>query len=233
MNIDVYCDESYPDLFSSRKPSAEYLLIGSLWIKSGDRERFKAEIHHLRDRHRIGGEFKWSKVTPSRQQFYIELLKWFFNQGDNMRFRCIAVDHRQVNLDYFHEGDHELGFYKFYYQMILHWIQDSNTYHIFCDFKHNRRRDRLHTLQGCLNNSILNSKIEKVQAVRSEESVLIQLVDVLVGVTAARLNNRLVDHSAKSMVVQHLEDLLGRRIGPTSKLENKFNVFRINLQEGW
>ena len=109
MNIDVYCDESYPDLFSSQNPKAEYLLIGSLWIRSAERERFKTEIHRLRDRHHIGGEFKWSKVSPSRQQFYINLLDWFFKQGENMRFRSIAVDHGQLNLDYFHEGDHELG----------------------------------------------------------------------------------------------------------------------------
>jgi len=233
MHIDVYCDESYPDLFSSQNPKAEYLLIGSLWLKSENRDRFKTGIHLLRDKYHIGGEFKWNKVTPSRQQFYTSLVEWFFNKGEELRFRCIAVDHRQVNLDLFHEGDHELGFYKFYYQVLHHWIQDFNTYHIFCDFKHNRRRDRLHTLRGCLDNSTLSSRIENVQAVRSEESVLIQLVDVLVGLAAARLNDRLAYDSTKTIVTQHLENLLGRRIGPTPLSENKFNVFRINLQEGW
>jgi len=233
MHIDVYCDESYPDLFSSQNPQADYLLIGSLWLKSKNRKKFKTKIHHLRDQYNVGGEFKWNKVTPSRKQFYLSLIEWFFNQGDELRFRCIVVDQKQVNLDYFHDSDQELGFYKFYYQMIHHWIQASNIYHIFCDFKSNRRRNRLHTLQECLNNSTLSSKIDKVQAIRSEESVLIQLTDVLVGIAAARLNNKLKNNSTKFIVTEHLENLLQRNIKPTYKSEKKFNIFKIELEKGW
>ena len=34
MEIEAYCDEAYPDLFSSSAPQAKYLVIGSLWLKS-------------------------------------------------------------------------------------------------------------------------------------------------------------------------------------------------------
>jgi len=57
-----------------------------------------------------------------------------------MRFRCIAVDREQVNLA-LHQNDGELGFYKFYYQLLHHWILD-NEYRIFCDLKTNRGRRR-------------------------------------------------------------------------------------------
>ncbi len=46
MDIDVYCDEVYPDLFSSKNPQAQYLFIGSLWLKKDDRERRCCIIHH-------------------------------------------------------------------------------------------------------------------------------------------------------------------------------------------
>jgi hypothetical protein len=142
MKFDVYCDESRPDLFTSQKPQARYVVIGSLWMQTDDRERFKLEIHELRNRYRQGGEFKWQKASLSRIHFYRELVEWFFVKGDSVRFRCIAVDRAKVDLVRYHENDQELGFYKFYYQMLHHWIMDFNEYVVFCDAKKNREPSR-------------------------------------------------------------------------------------------
>lgn len=233
MRFEVYCDEARPDLLSSRKPQAKYMVIGSLWLKTDDRERFKTAIHQLRDKHKIGGEFKWQKVSPGRFQFYEELITWFCQQGENLRFRCIAVDREKVSLLHYHESDQELGFYKFYYQMLHHWIMDFNDYVVFCDYKTNRRPNRLDVLKNCLGASNLSSCISNVQAVRSRESVLIQLVDVLTGAASSRLNDVLEETSTKLEVIKHLERCLGRRIEHTFKSEQKFNVFVIDLEGGW
>ncbi len=232
MEIDVYCDESYPDLFCSKLPQIRYLFIGSVWLDRANRNIYKSSIHKLRDEYKFGGEFKWSKVSPSKLDFYIELIDWFFDQGNNLRFRCIAVDHEQVDLIQFHQSDQELGFYKFYYQVLHHWIHSFNSYNIYCDHKNNRLRNRLRTLHACLSNSNLTALIGTVQSVRSEESVLIQLSDVLVGLASARMNESLVHGSAKETLALHLEQRLRRKISPTAQAEKKFNVFRINLQGG-
>jgi hypothetical protein len=233
MDIDVYCDEAYPDLFSSKNPHAKYLIIGSLWLRTQDREIFKEKIHNLRDQFLVGGEFKWAKVSPSKLDFYQAALGWFCDQGSNLRFRCIAVDRTQVDLLKYHKDDQELGFYKFYYQMLHNWIYDFNSYYIFCDFKSNRRQDRLHVLSSCLGHSNLSSRIKTVQAVRSNESVLMQLADVLVGVAAGKLNQRITQGSAKHKLLLFLEGKLNREIAPTPLSEKKINVFKINLQGGW
>jgi len=233
MKFEVYCDESRPDLLGSSRPGGQFMVIGSLWLPAEDRDTFKREIHELRDQHRIGGEFKWQKVSPSRVAFYRQLVEWFSTKGDLLRFRCIAVEQSQVNLKLYHEDDQELGFYKFYYQLLHHWILDFNEYAIFVDFKSNRRRDRLHVLRRCLDYSNLSSIVGAVQAVRSEESVLIQLVDVLTGMAAYRLNGQVAADSAKADVLGQFERLRGGQIGPTYKSEQKFNVFRINLTGGW
>ena len=65
MRFDVYCDECRPDLLSSQQPPARYMVIGSLWLRTEDREAFKVAIHELRDKHKVGGEIKWQKVSPS------------------------------------------------------------------------------------------------------------------------------------------------------------------------
>jgi hypothetical protein len=78
----------------------------------------------------------------------------------------------------------------------------------------------------------LSSEISCVQAVPSQESLLIQLADVLTGVAGAKLNAKL-GTSAKLRVVTLVEKHLGREIGATGLNERKFNVFVPNLQGGW
>ena len=233
MKFEVYCDESRPDLLCSQHPTAQYMVIGGLWLAAEDRVQAKHDIHALRDKHKIGGEFKWQKVSPSRLDFYRDLADWFVAMGDRLRFRCIAVEHGKVDLLRFHESDQELGFYKFYYQMLHHWILDFNEYAVFCDFKSNRVGSRLSELARCLRYSNLTSDIVNVQATRSKESVLIQTADVLTGIAAARLNNNLKAGSAKWELVTHCEQALGCQIQATYRSEQKFNVFVIDLAGGW
>lgn len=233
MKFDVYCDESRHELLCSKHPAARYMVIGSVWLQSADRQQFKDEIHALRDKYKVGGEFKWQKASPSRLDFYKALVDWFVAKGDRVRFRCIAVDHAQVDLVRFHQNDQELGFYKFYYQMLHNWILDFNEYAVFCDWKPNKDRERLNVLQRCLSCANLSSTISGVQALASDESVLLQLTDVLTGVSAARLNDVVRPGSAKEQLVFHVEGLLGRRIAHTYRTEPKFNVFEINLKGGW
>jgi len=233
LRFEVYCDESHPDLLSATNPNAGYMVIGSVWLEATRREEFKREIHGLKNQYRVGGEFKWQKASPSRIDFYSDLVDWFIAKGEDLRFRCIAVEQRKINLHEFHESDQELGFYKFYYQMLQHWILDFNEYRVFCDIKKNREKDRLEILQRCLRYSNLSSAIQDVLAVRSEDSLLIQLADVLTGAASAKLNGTLRPDSTKAKIVESLEYQLGRPIRHTLKSEAKYNVFVINLQGGW
>ncbi len=232
MQFEVYCDEVFPDLFTSESPKARYLMIGSLWIPADRREDLKSKIKALRERHNAWGEIKWSKVSPSKLAFYIDLIELFFGYGDNLRFRCIAVDREQVNLA-LHAGDHELGFYKFYYQVLHHWILDFNSYSIFCDTKSNREKDRLHELGRVLGNANLSASIGCVQALPSKQVVLIQMADLLLGAASSRMNATLRQGSAKEKLAVALEDRLGHNLQPTFRNARKFNIFRINLRGGW
>lgn len=232
MKFEVYCDEANPDVLTSDHPRARHLMIGSLWLPAALRGEIKARIIALRERHQAWGEIKWSKVSPNRLDFYVELIDLFVSYGDNLRFRCIAVDHTQLNLA-LHENDGELGFYKFYYQLLHHWILDFNEYRIFCDVKSNRDPKRLPVLARCLTRANLSSGIESIQSLHSNEVVLIQLCDLLLGAANSRINATQRDSTAKVVVVQRLESALGRSLAPTHKNEEKFNIFKIRLQGGW
>lgn len=233
MRFEVYCDETLPDLFTSAHPDARFLLIGSLWLPADLREVVKARITGLRQQHGVHGELKWRKVSPSKVAFYSDLIDLFMSFELNLRFRCIAVAHQEINLG-FHNGDAELGFYKFYYQVLHHWILVQNEYTVFCDLKRNRDRTRLATLERVLNNANPTSIIRNVQSLPSSEVVLLQLCDVLLGAVSARINERTDLGAAKESVIAHLEQRLNRRrLGPTLKSEEKVNIFKIRLGGGW
>lgn len=233
MKFEVYCDEAMPDLFTSKKPGGRYLMIGSLWLPADLRTEVKDKVRVTREKHNTWGEIKWSKVSPSRLPFYLDLIDLFESYGLDMRFRCIAVDHTQVNME-LHDNDKELGFYKFYYQMLHNWILDFNEYHIYCDAKTNRDPQRMQVLKRCLFFSNLSSEIKTVQSLPSGQVVMIQLCDLLLGAASSRLNNTLKEGSAKETLVMRLESHLGReKLESTSRSESKYNIFRIRLLGGW
>lgn len=233
VKFEVFCDETLPDLLTSSHPNGRYLMIGSLWLPAELRAPLKARIAHLREQHNLHGEMKWRKISPSRQAFYIELIDLFMSFGLELRFRCIAVDRTEMNFA-LHNGDAELGFYKFYHQVLHHWILDHNNYTIFCDLKQNRDRSRLPTLQRVLNNANRTSEIKNLQSLPSPQLVPLQLCDVLLGAASARMNAWPNLGTAKTAVLEHLERRLNRaQLGPTTKHEEKFNIFRIRLGGGW
>jgi len=234
MKFDVYCDESHPDLFTSTKSDYKYILIGSLWLPTNLRDKIKSEYNSLKKIYEVYSEIKWQKISDAHVNVYLSFINLFFEYKDDLRFRCIAVEASKVNFVKYHQNDQEMGFYKFYYQMLHHWILDFNEYTIFCDRKTNRKRDRLKTLLKCLRNSNITTTIHDVQALPSKEVILLQLTDILLGIASSRLNNSVNEDSAKFKLINALEKRLGvSRLTHTPKKELKFNIFKINLDGGW
>ena len=231
--IEIYCDESRPDLFTSKKIYDKYLLIGGLKCLAKHKEAIKTSIKEIQNKHNIKTEIKWNKVSFPKLFFYKELIDLFFNFEEQLRFRCIAVEAEKMDLEHFHDNDAELGFYKFYYQLLHHWIVDFNEYNIFTDLKTSRDKNRLTNLCIFLNNSNLFSYIRSIQALPSRQVLLLQLTDLLLGLAGARLNNSVVENSAKSELLKYFESKLGQQVSPTKKDEIKFNVFVILLQNRW
>lgn len=233
MNFEIYCDESQQDLFTGKVNQRQdrRIVLGGLWIKADLRTRLKDEIKKLRTKHDLLGEFKWIRVSPSRQDFYSDLVDLFFST-ESARFRALVLPADQLDAVQFHGGDAELMFYKFYYQLLHHWILDSNTYRVFVDTKTNRVGGRLKRLHEVLTSANWLSIIEQVQALPSKKVDLLQLADVLIGAVSYRLHER-QSSAAKIAVVERVERHIGHRISCTSYGEKKLNVFCWNSGGGW
>jgi hypothetical protein len=237
MKFEIYCDESHPDVFWSQNPGrASYCLIGSLWLPAEQRKVIKNEIIGLNEMYGFSTEIKWHKAHERFEGYFNSLVDIYldYNRQDQLRFRCIAIDSDKINLVKFHESDAELGFYKFYYQMLVHWILDFNEYRIFCDEKTNRIGNRLRILRYFLNCSNITSSVVSIQALPSTEVLLLQFTDFLLGMASSRMNNAIREGSTKDRIIRHLENGLGiNRLSPTTKGDRRFNIFKINLSGGW
>lgn len=228
---EAYCDESRPELFVSAGTTTGRALIGSLWMPADFRREFKSAISDLRKEYGTWGEMKWKKVSPASLPFYSAAVNYFFSRPE-LRFRVIVVDAAQLNLERFHDSNPELGFYKFYFQLLTHWIDQGNDYAVFCDDKVNRDRKRLPQLHKVLGNANRGARITSVQAVDSHQVVAIQLCDLLMGATQWRANGSSGTSHAKATLVSEVEHHLGHRLGPTLPSERKFNIFEIRLRGG-
>lgn len=231
MNFEIYCDESGLEALT-KKEAHLFTAIGGIWMPSQYRQTFKDNILEIKEKNGIdGGELKWKKASPSYVQLYADIISYFF-QANELRFRVILIESKIVNNIMFNANDAELGFYKFYYQLLNHWISDFNNYDIFLDFKVNRDKGRLKVLNRVLYCTNLTSAIQRVQALPSNESPGIQLADILTGLVASKFNKEITSPSKKHLI-KLVETYLNKPIKPTSKSEEKFNVFRINLKGGW
>lgn len=231
MNLEVYCDESRSDYF--HHPPAEsgsYALIGGVWIQAEKRSIYKGKIKKLRNIHSVLGEFKWNRVCPARQKFYRDIIKFFFRS--EARFRAILLPAERLDALKFHQADNELMFYKFYYQLLHHWIEPFNRYHIFLDLKTNRLNNRINTLKEVLRNSSIASEITDVQALPSKDLDLLQLADILIGAVGYHFHG-LNTSTAKNTILQEIEAHIGHPITPTNHAEEKFNIFLFSPEVIW
>jgi len=231
MDFEIYCDESGLEALT-KKDAHLFTAIGGIWIPSEHRNTLKKGITDIKVKHSIKGELKWQKLSPAYYELYKDIIDFFFVSG-YIRFRVILIESSKVDHMKFNQEDAELGFYKFYYQLLNHWIFDFNNYDIFLDLKVNRNKGRLKDLEKVLDNSNLTSDIKQVQGLPSEQSLGIQLADVLTGLVAAKFNNE-IKSEAKLALIEYIEEkYLGRSIAATPKWEEKLNIFKINLKGGW
>lgn len=232
---EVYCDESRQDLFYNKDSITDqnkYIVIGGILFDHAERLKLKEKIEIVKEKHNLNrkAEVKWNRVTTSKIDFYKELIDIFFE--NNILFRCILIDSTKVNLKKYHNDNPELGFYKFYYQLLNNWLEKKQDiqYFVYTDIKTYKNPKVLKDLKRCINNKNKYSIIEKIYAIDSKESVFLQLEDILMGAVAYKANYKNYGKSTSKLeLIKHIEQKLGHQIENTNKSENKFNVFGIKL----
>lgn len=223
--IHVYADES-------RLKGDRYMLIGGLWIPAHAEGALRSDIAQLRTDRRLTAELKWTKISRAKIPAYQDLVDLFMAHCE-AAFHCIVIDVTLLDYDTFSRGDDELGFYKFYFQLISRKLAPGYQYLVFTDARRNRRAYRLDVLKICTNRWWAKQQgipeaapVRAVEARNSKQEDLIQLTDVLLGAVGYVWNGH-AESPAKLNLIQHIEQRLGGvSLGQgTSRRTPKFNIW--------
>lgn len=221
--INVYCDESR----HTSNPEDPFMVIGALSCPRDKKEEIARRINLLRKQYATWREFGWKTLSPNRRDFYWSLLELFATEP-SLSFRCIVADRSILDHEQYNDGDNELGFYKLYYQMLVHWLKRDHAYHIFLDGQQNKTQRRFIDLRDILRRKLTGkAKIECLEPVSSHRIPLIQLADLLIGAVGYTWNDR-QGSEIKLEYCAEVAKIAGlRTLKTTTTLSaEKFNIFQ-------
>jgi len=228
--INIYCDESC----HLEHDNLSVMLLGAIWCPASEVPRLSKEIQAMKIRHHAAGELKWTKVSKSKLDFYIELTDWFLAET-SLHFRGLVVLHKEL-LDHerFNKGSHDDFYYKMYFSLLSKILNPDMQHKIFLDIKDTRGRIKLRILNEILCHDkydFTSQMIKGMQNIRSHESQLLQVCDFLLGALSYR-HRKLSGNPAKVEIIRSIETGLGRDLFHSTSLgEKKFNLFLFNPQD--
>lgn len=229
----LYCDESC-HIEGDRIP---VMVLGCVWCEVGETQRVKEQLRAIKRRHGLGPTFetKWTKVSSGKVDFYADVLDYFLSEP-KLRFRGILVPDKD-KLDHERFGqNHDEWYYKMYFTMLKYVISPSHAYRVYLDVKDTRGGPKTRDLHNVLSNNIhdFNHKtVERVEQIRSHESEILQLTDLLIG-AVGYANRRLETSAAKQALLAQLRGRLGpKALTQTASFSStKFNLLVWAAQEG-
>jgi hypothetical protein len=193
-------------------------------------------LREIKQKHGLPPDFevKWTKVSPAGKVFYLDLIDYFFDD-DDLHFRALIVpDKTLLRHDAFPGQDHDVWYYKMYFDMLKVIFQPEARYRIYLDIKDTRGGQKVEKLHRVLCNDrydFSRQVIERVQLVRSHEIEQLQLADLLIG-AVAYLNRGLQENAGKLAIIDRMRRRSGYDLTRTTLLrEEKMNIFRWHAAE--
>ena len=228
----VYCDESC-HLENDRQKA---MVLGALWCPVEKAREANKAIRRIKMRHGLNPAFeiKWTKVSPAKIEFYRELIDYFFDDPE-LHFRALIVpDKSKLKHEAFAGQDHDLWYYKMYFDMLKVIFDPQARYRVYLDIKDTRGGAKITKLHDVLSNNMYDFSreiIERIQLVRSHEVELMQLTDLLIG-AVSYINRGLSESPAKRALVDLIKQKSGYDLTRTTLLrEDKVNLFRWHATE--
>lgn len=228
----IYCDESC-HLEHDRQSA---VVLGAVWCPLDKTREIAVRVREIKRKHLLapGFEVKWTKVSPGKKQFYLDLLDYFFDD-DDLHFRGLVVpDKAKLDHEAFPGQDHDVWYYKMYFDMLKVILTPKGRYRIYLDIKDTRGAEKVKKLHDVLCNNLYDFSreiVERVQLVHSHEVEQLQLADLLIG-AVSYINRGLHSNAGKQALVDRMKQRSGYCLTKTTLLrEDKVNLFRWQAQE--
>jgi len=222
----IFCDESC-HLPHDR---ADVMVFGALYCPADEVERLNRQIKQLRQFHHYQTEIKWTKLLAKQWPFYQALLDLLLQEGC-LRFKATVVQNKQsLDHDKFNAGSHSNFYYKMAYYSLRDFLTTGDSYRVYLDYMDTLGAEKGRKLAEVLRNGNKDVAGIDVYTIRSHESQLIQLCDLLIGAVAYANRADIPKQSGiKNQVIQYLENNLCRSLNTaTPPWEEKFNLFKFS-----
>ena len=223
MKYNVYCDESC----HLEHDSISKMVVGCVWVPKKEVRRVSSSIKDMKIRYGYPWEIKWKRVSPGLLDFYRSLIEYFFGEP-HLHFRCLVVsDKSKLDHSTFNAGSHDAFYYKMFYQVLHVIVESEYSYEIYMDIKDTRSARRVRLLKDILRSKFSDADgaiIRRVQHIRSHESAIMQLCDLLIGAVAYR-NRGLAGSEAKLAIA----DLIAERAAQPLDYKSPLNARKFNL----
>jgi hypothetical protein len=204
-SFNIYLDESC----HLEHDHSSVMVLGAVWCLTDKYREVTNRIGEIRAAHGLSPTFeiKWTKVSKSKLGFYMALVNYFLDD-DDLNFRGIIIGDKSALKHEAQDQTHDDWYYKMCFQLLEVIIEPTECYSIYMDMKDTRGEQKRANLEGILRNANLDGDgqvIRRVQQIRSHESSLMQLTDLLVGaVTYA--NRGLTGNEGKMALVRRLRE---------------------------
>lgn len=228
MKYNVYCDESC----HLKNDASSVMILGAVLCPREEKKKIFDDIRAIKTKHGLDSRFeiKWTKVSASKIDFYLELLAYFWDNS-NLYYRgLVATGKDHLDHDKYNDGDNDLWYYKMYFLMLDPVINPLNEYQILVDIKDTRGGSRVKKLRDVLCNNKYDFRqevVKQIVQINSKESEILQLTDLINGALSfyhRRLDNESDANEGKVLMVRELQKRCNLDKN-TARDEQKFNLF--------
>jgi hypothetical protein len=240
--LHVYCDES-------RQCKDRYMVIGGIVINSKNVDEFNATMANFRLEQNMNSELKWSKVTNQKLNEYKRFVDFFFalNNTDKLHFKCVIIDNHMVNHRKFADGDKEISFQKFYYQLLFHkfgckyYMSKYDTKFIVHP-DHRNTKYSLEDLRNILNNGMAKKfgydvrPFISIEPKHSHQSEPVQLNDIILGAIGFQKNGYhllATSRTSKIELANYIAELAGLKnlANSTGYGKHRFDIWNLQFKK--
>ena len=227
MEYNVYCDESCYML----NDESNSMGIGCVWCPTDKVKKISLRIKEIKVKagHKTGYELKWTKVSKVTENLYFDIINYFFDD-DDLHFRVLVIKDKSILEHARFNQTHEDFYYKMFFDMLKTILSPEDKYNIFIDIKDSHSYEREQELRKVCSNNLYDfnmSIIKKIQPIRSEESQILQVADILIGACVYNLRTFPIEHKkseSKLKLISRIKFRSGYSLTKNTLFkEDKFN----------
>lgn len=217
----VYCDESCH--LENDKQKA--MVLGAVWCPADKRGEIAERIREIKAKHGLARDFeiKWTKVSPGKLDFYLDIVDFFFDD-DDLHFRGLIIPDKTSVV---YNNGHDQWYYSMYFNMLKAILDPQAHYRVYIDIKDTLGAEKVAILHDALCNNAFDfsrKMIERIQQIHSHEAEQLQVADLLIG-ALSYLHRGLHKNQGKNKLIERVKARSGYKlIKTTLQRETKFNL---------